>query len=545
VAALSFLPGAARADEPLPPDLAFVPADGLGFAHVRLREVWHSPLFKVWRDTIHEAGDQALKAFDRRFVPAPFSLERVTIVVLPPTLAAQLGNLEPQVIAILRTSRPIDREAFFKYTFPGSKEEKAGGKSLHVGARDKMGVVFLDDRTLAFGQAPCVREALAKPPARQGTLSEALTLANSGKAIVAAVNGAALVPLVAQHLPEQFLPLAKARLVTLALDLGERGHITVRLTYPLAEDAAEAERVAEAGIKEARSLLAKQRDELQKKVVGDGKPGRLNQLPEAAAALFAVGGLKRLDHFLARPPLTREGSSLQVAFDLPQAGPESVAFAAVGVGLFLPAVQKVREAAGRTQDANNLKQLALAMHNYASATGGAFPPAAICDPSGKPLLSWRVALLPYLEHQDLYQKFRLNEPWDSPHNHKLLALMPEVYRLPAAPAQVGQTHYRVFYGNGAILNLDRPTRLADITDGTSNTLLIVETAQSVPWTKPEDIHYDPNGPLPPLASFFAGGFNAAFADGSVRFFRTTPPQEVLRALITRAGGEPVDPESLK
>ncbi len=540
------LPCALPAGETLPPDLSFVPANALAFVHVRLAEVWESPFFKVWRDTVDEAGKQALKAFDRRFIPAPSSLENVTVVILPPDLAKARPDMhpEPEVLAILRTSRPIDQDAFFKFTYPDSMKEQVDGKTLHYQLRTTLAVVFLDDRTLAFGKQHVVRNALAKSPAREGPLAAALKLANSGKAIVGGINVAALAPLAMQHVPPQFAPLVKARLGTLAVDVAGHGHVTLRLTYANREDAADAERAAEEGLHMARQQLLKARAELRKKIEGGGKPGKLDELPEAAMALFALGGIKRLEKFLQKPPLTREDSSLQVAFDLPQAGPESVAVAAIGMGLLLPAVQKVRAAAERVQDANNLKQLALAMHAYSDVHNG-FPPAAICDPSGKPLLSWRVAVLPYLEQQQLYQQFHLNEAWDSPHNRKLLAQMPDVFKVPAAPLELGKTHYRVFYGNGAGFDLNRLTRLTDFTDGLSNTLLIVETAQSVPWTKPDDIPFDPKGPLPHLATFYPGGSNAAFADGSVHFLRANLPQATLRALITRAGGEPVGPGDLQ
>ncbi len=196
------------------------------------------------------------------------------------------------------------------------------------------------------------------------------------------------------------------------------------------------------------------------------------------------------------------------------------------------------EAAAMKQDANHVRQLAVAMHKYAGdTTRGGLPPAAICNPSGKPLLSWRVELLPYLGHKDLYEKFHLNESWDSAHNHKLLAQMPDVYKIPAAPTPGGETHYRVFYGNGAVLDIDRPTPFSKITDGTSTTLLIVETTQSVPWTKPADIAYDPRNPVPHLASFYTGGAFAAFADGSVRLIHGDIPEPILRAMVTRDGGE--------
>jgi prepilin-type processing-associated H-X9-DG protein len=210
----------------------------------------------------------------------------------------------------------------------------------------------------------------------------------------------------------------------------------------------------------------------------------------------------------------------------------------VGVALLLPAVQAGREAARRAQCINHEKQMALAMHNYHS-TNDTFPRPAITDKDGKPLLSWRVALLPYLEQQALYNKFKLDEPWDSPHNKPLLDEMPEVYSCPSAPADSPTgSRYRVFVGNGALFEDKQPTGIRHVTDGTSNTIMIVETRDTVPWTKPDDLAYDPKKPAPfGAGSFHPGGYNATFADGSVRFLRTTINLETLKALITRSGGE--------
>jgi len=213
------------------------------------------------------------------------------------------------------------------------------------------------------------------------------------------------------------------------------------------------------------------------------------------------------------------------------------------IALLLPAVQSAREAARRAQCTNNMKQIGLAMHNYQS-TNDAFPASAIVDKQGKPLLSWRVAILPYIEQQALYQKFKLDEPWDSPNNKELIKLMPMTYACPTqfVKSDAGLTTYRAFAGNGALLDPTKPTRLAEITDGTSNTLMVVEAADPVTWTKPDDLTFDNapgrqgaavNGP----GSKHPGGFNALFADGSVKFIKMSINPTTLRALITKAGGE--------
>jgi prepilin-type processing-associated H-X9-DG protein len=208
----------------------------------------------------------------------------------------------------------------------------------------------------------------------------------------------------------------------------------------------------------------------------------------------------------------------------------------VAIALLLPAVQSAREAARRAQCVNNLKQMALAFHNYHSANNS-FPAHAIYSKDGKPLLSWRVAILPYIEQEPLYREFHLDEPWDSPHNKALIERMPPTYACPTAPVQRGMTPYQVAVGKGAMFEGKQGIGIAEVTDGTSNTILVAESKTPVTWTKPDDLELDPDGPPPRIGSYHPGGANTAFADGSVRFIKDTINQGVLRALFTRNGGE--------
>ncbi len=197
---------------------------------------------------------------------------------------------------------------------------------------------------------------------------------------------------------------------------------------------------------------------------------------------------------------------------------------------------KIKIAMARTRSANNLKQILLAMHNYHSAVGE-FPAAAIVDKNGKSLLSWRVSLLPYLEQDALYKAFKLDEAWDSNHNKKLLAQMPKVFG-----EKVPKTHYRAFVGDGAGFEGKKGLKLTDFTDGTSNTLLFVEAVDPVEWTEPEEFEYAEKKALPKLGGTpFENGFHIGMADGSVRFMSINSAEKTLRAIITRNGGEVLDP----
>ncbi len=189
----------------------------------------------------------------------------------------------------------------------------------------------------------------------------------------------------------------------------------------------------------------------------------------------------------------------------------------------------------------NLRELARAMHNYADTYQGTMPPA-IYDKTGKALLSWRVALLPYLDHHNLYKQFHLHEPWDSEHNKNLLKLVPKEY-VPVGKPETPhwRTYYQVFISDpptaksfvtAAFIKGLRPHWPAYITDGTANTILIVEAGNAVPWTKPEDLPYAADKPLPKLGGLFPDVFQAAFGDGSVHILKKKYDETTLRNAIT-------------
>jgi len=162
---------------------------------------------------------------------------------------------------------------------------------------------------------------------------------------------------------------------------------------------------------------------------------------------------------------------------------------------------------------------------------------------GRALLSWRVMLLPYLEQEALFKEFKLDEPWDSQHNRKLLGKMPKVYA-PVGDASKhnrATTFYQIFVGPGAGFEKHQGMRYPEaFPDGASNTIMVIEAGRAVPWTKPEDLPFDPDAPLPELGGLFKDGINVVMFDSSANTIRRDAEEAIIRAAITRNGREVVD-----
>ncbi|MEX2317736.1 MAG: DUF1559 domain-containing protein [Pirellulales bacterium] len=260
-------------------------------------------------------------------------------------------------------------------------------------------------------------------------------------------------------------------------------------------------------------------------------PRVLAQMPDRQAAEWTDVVVKSLD-------VRAEGTRVTVG--LPA---DRVAMTRLGA-ILTDALSSARDAARRQQRMSKFKVLGIALANY-EASQRHLPPAAIRDAEGRPLLSWRVAILPHLGQRALYNQFRLNEPWDSPHNRALIRLMPDSYADPdpklAALVREGKTIYQMPVGPETIFYKNDGTKITEITDGTSNTITIVEVApeRAVEWTKPADWEVDLQNPLDGVRSDQRKGFAATFVDGHGQFIQPDIAPARFRAMLTRAGGEEI------
>lgn len=205
-------------------------------------------------------------------------------------------------------------------------------------------------------------------------------------------------------------------------------------------------------------------------------------------------------------------------------------------GKLAPILRKERKSIVRARRVRNLKQIGVALHNYHDVFGSLPPSAQLGrDGKGQHPVSWRVLLLPFVDENEMFEQYRFDEPWDSPHNAKVTTRIPKVYR---AFGSTHPTHTSYFglVGTEDVRTCFHPirgVRIADIIDGTSNTLMVVETKLPVHWAKPQDIVYDPAQPLPPFGGVAPGGFRFIRADGSVGFIATGAPEQSVRNFITR------------
>jgi prepilin-type processing-associated H-X9-DG protein len=221
---------------------------------------------------------------------------------------------------------------------------------------------------------------------------------------------------------------------------------------------------------------------------------------------------------------------------------------AVPVALLLPAIQAAREAARRSVCTNQMKQIGIALQNYHD-TYKTFPPAYLADANGKPMHSWRVLILPFLEHNDIYERYDFNEPWDGPNNRRLATALPDnPFHCPSSPDDSPTTNYAAVVGPETVWPGTEGVTRRGIVDGTSRTIMLVEVNRSgINWMEPRDLSLNealaginPAGSAPKISAGHVGGVNALFCDSSVHFLPNETPRATLRALLTASGGEPAD-----
>ena len=440
----------------------------------------------------------------------------------------------PAFGAVIRFSKPVDQQKLLPPLMANTQKSTLNGKPFFQGQAPFLPSVMLpNDRTVVIAPEATLTKMMSGKAADSPLLKILRGMPKKHHlSVVATIDP--IRPLIdaqlaqAPPLPPPFSQFLKIPNHVSALEL----HVDVAGAEAATQLIAHSPNANSAS--ELHQLLGLALELAKQAALAQTARGLQSEDPiEQAAAKYAERMLTYVQKTLA-PKLDGNKVSMEVK------GQFNTATAGVAVALLLPAVQAAREAARRTAASNNLRQIALAMHNYHD-TYGKFPPRANLSPEGKPLLSWRVHILPYIEQAQLYQQFKLDEPWDSEHNRKLIDKMPSTYRVPGAPATSTKTNYLMVTGKGTLYEKYDGVSIAAIVDGTSNTLMAVEVSndRAVTWTKPDDYEVNFEKPLDGLIGIRVGGFQAAFIDGSVRFISQNTDPATLKALYTRGGGEAI------
>ncbi len=502
-----------------PVDLRFVPRDALLVAAIRPSRLLARPEFsemtKLFKDDLTD--DPSRIDFE--------SVDAIRVVLLPTN---EGGVMEADGIGfMLRFNKSSD---YFRAVFTTD----AGNFAGHAIAKNHSEYAAqIDDRTLLTARdLPILRRMLAagsSEPNREQWVGE--WRANAKKDGLAAVNISRLKP-VLENIRDRNdgrRDLILNSLNVLGPILSESKHAVVSLSLeePMngqTELTANDEKAAASSIDTAKALVTLGRNMLS----GVRDSASRNGGDLAVTALqFADLGESMLD----TTKFKRNQATVSAEFELDSTVVRSA------VTFLVPATRAARSAARRTQDMNSIRQIMLGLLNYESANGH-LPAATMLGPDGKTVHSWRVAILPYIEQNSVYDQYRQDEPWDSPHNKKLIDKMPTLYRSAVAPRDSTNASFFVFTGPDAAFDGTTKRRLRDIRDGTSKTLFVIDAKRDIPWTKPEDISFDLKSDLPDLSGHHVVGNIAGYGDGSVRFLSKDLDREVLKKLITIQGGEP-------
>jgi hypothetical protein len=534
-------------------DLEWVPADSAAFIRVLPREIWDSQIFEEQRDLLRLAQPEAVQAIERTtgiYLP---DLERLTIVF--PSLDAltkPFPDGTPQGVSallVVRLDRPCDRNRLLERLAPGGRVKSWRGRNYHFHEERWAGLFLVDERTFVYGSEDSLIWLFEKRDGKvgKGPLSDALRLAEGKTHVVAACQLSSLPRDILKRLPPAaapLQPLLDAQAELLAIDLSQGLRLEWRVYFADRDRADQGERAVKVALEMARQGLVLAEQKVQEQLAATAQP------LEAAGMSYLLALVRFGQSHLKSVQVQRQDLVVQASLQAEKLIGTTPMLLLASVAAINTLGQNANNTFERVQGGfeavqperekdPELKELYAAMTRYHEDRGH-YPPPAIYGKDGQPLLSWRVALLPYLGQEKLYGEFKLDEPWDSVHNKKLLDRMPGVFRTQLAwDTPSWKSTRQVFTGPGTLFDSPRARRRADISDDPGQTILLVQTAgaAAVPWSKPADRAYEPGKPLPVILGPSEAGFSVVMADGTIRFVQREMVEKVLPGLITRSGSE--------
>jgi type II secretory pathway pseudopilin PulG len=214
--------------------------------------------------------------------------------------------------------------------------------------------------------------------------------------------------------------------------------------------------------------------------------------------------------------------------------------------LLLPAVSAARDAARQTASRNNLMQIGLGIHNYHDVYN-TLPAPMLPDKDGRPSISWRVSLLPFIEQTPLFDRYDSNNPWDAPSNAFVRSQRLKIYESPTAGEKTpGKTNYVVVVGQNTAFRPNQNTNFGKIVDGTSNTIFVLEIANSdIEWSEPRDLDLNTlvfaKSAPPGAKNVVVAGTYVLLGDGSTVRLPRELTVEQLKKYLNPSDGEVLPP----
>lgn len=481
-----------------------------------------------------EIGDRFAVAFtdgSARFLPADIEPSELLHLI-----QHQDGNVVGDYFQAQPTSEPLpgvivcsntdfDQKVVVEKSLPrneGKTTEIAGHDAVQL--PDGMFMTFVDSKTILLGPEKTL-EAMLSPRKKSGEIKaefEKRYPANDIAAVIDLEPMEELVQQMSQQLP--MAPLIQSIVgVAATIDMTGTGESHLNLTLEMT-DAANAQQlnaIAMGGFQMAKVQALGQ-------LSGDNSPVS----EEVVVVLTEI-----LDS------VTIEAVEENVELDIPKVKDPDQLLKDVTPAFkeLVKGIAESQKAAARRMKTMPLREIGLAFHNYHDIYNG-FP--SYCAPQSSPEdnkgLSWRVYLLPLLGESALYEEFHLDEPWDSDHNKTLIERMPEIYECEGVE-KPGHSSFHVFTGEGTPFGNEEPIRIANITDGTSNTIMVVQAGPDKAdiWTKPSGIEFNSEDPKAALGKL-AETFLILLCDGSVRDVSSEIDDTTLNRLIQHADNEVVD-----
>ena len=506
--------------------LAAVPTDAFYFASVKVSKIWDHAAARPLRDwMLAQKGG----GFDIVLGIPPGEIDRLTLFA---ATAEPAAGGAPVLLATTRQKLDVAKVRRILGGDGKSEDRRLDRRSFEAGGLFPR-LVLLDDRTILYLPRDLDHESLGKAFESRfrtrkldGPLARALAAADRHDLVISLdLRGIGTLlgefGLDGNKEIAPYLGLAKAKTATLAADFDKTARVRLSFSFPEAESAKRAEPVLRSALKALRDHLTQ-----------ESHP--FNRIEKASVTW--------LTSVLKEATVEAAGADVTATAEVPFADDLARLVAAMP-----------RQLASRRDERTaiyNLKQLALAMHNFNDAMGR-LPGDVMMTGDKTTAWSWRVQILPYVEQDAIYRQLDFTKPWDDPGNLRLLEglEMPKVFELPGREAPKGHTYYRILSrpknSKATVSPLfkegERGPSLVSISDGTSNTFMIVEAGEAVPWYKPDVLPYDGKLPLPTIGDPETDRLIVAFGDGSVRSFRPSKLSETtIRALITIDGGEVVE-----